>query len=153
MSERTIEIRVTQFNATVEGRLDNWTAEKTFDETVQIGTAGTLKATITLASLSLGSVTAQAMGPDFFDTIACPTSVYAGEIRKAADGCEVIGTLTLKGIAMPLILLFALTLEGEKASMLGRTKLDRRSLGIGDNMADEKTLAFGVKVSASRAAE
>lgn len=156
VTEGTLAITVMQFGSEVEGSFADWTAAISFDETATFGKAGHVKATISIPSLTLGSVTSQALGPDFFDAQTHPAAVFEGDINVAAEDYEVEGTLTLKGTTLPMRLPFALTIDGDTAQMLGRVTIDRRDFGIGDGMADEKTLAFSVDavidLSATRAA-
>ncbi len=64
VQEGDIQITVVQFGNEVQGSFADWTAEIEFDDTVDIGKAGSVTATISIPSLSLGSVTQQAMGAD-----------------------------------------------------------------------------------------
>ena len=146
VEDGSIAIKVTQFGTVVEGSFVDWTAAISFDETTQTGKAGTVEATISIPSLILGSVTSQALGADFFDATTFPTAVFAGDIMHASDGFEAVGTLTIRDKSIPLILPFALTISESNADMLGRVTLDRRDFSIGDNMADESSLAFEVSV-------
>ena len=62
----TLDFTVAQMGAPVTGSFATWSAEISYDETITSGKAGTVTVTIDLASLSLGSVTDQAKGPEFF---------------------------------------------------------------------------------------
>ena len=147
VQQGTLGLTVTQFGSAVEGSFADWTAAITFDDSVTTGTAGRVEVTISILSLTLGSVTGQALGPDFFDATAHPTAVYAGEIIVADGAHAVDGTLTLKGQSVPLRLPFTLDLADNSAFIQGRTTLDRRSFGIGTAMTDETTLAFIVEAN------
>lgn len=153
----TIALTISQFGSEVSGEFADWTADITFDPETTMGKAGNVTTTISIPSLSLGSVTAQAMGPDFFDASAHPTAVFAADLMHAADGFVAVGTLTIKDNSLPLTLPFFLTLDGDTATAEGSLTLDRRDFGIGDNMADESSLAFAVAVkialTATRAAD
>lgn len=146
VQEGQIEIAVRQLGSEVTGQFADWTAAITFDDTVDIGKAGHVEVTIAIGSLTLGSVTTQAMTPDFFDADAFPTAQFSGDIMHAADGFAAVGTLTLKGRTVPLTLPFALTLKDRTAQMLGRLTLDRRDFGIAGSMTDEASLGFAVDV-------
>lgn len=153
----SIGITVNQFGSEVSGQFEDWTAAITFDETIETGDVGSVTATIAIPSLTLGSVTQQAMGADFFDAANHDTAVYDAVIRNGNDGYEAIGTLRLKGNEVPVNLSFGLGLENDVAHMRADFTLDRRDFGIGDNLADEATVAFAVnvavKLTATRAAE
>jgi len=146
VQDGSIDIRVTQFGSEVSGQFTDWTAAITFDPEVATGTAGSVTATISIGSLALGSVTDQAMGPDFFDAATFPTAMFQGDIVHANDGFDAVGTLTIKDQTVPLTLPFGLSLNEGTAEIDGRIALDRRDFAIGDNMSDESSLAFGVEV-------
>lgn len=147
VQEGRIEIAVTQFGSVVEGKFDDWTAAITFDDADVSGVVGDVTATISIPSLTLGSVTKQAMGADFFAAETYPTATFTGDIQHASDGYEAVGTLTIKDNAVPLTLPFLLSLDGNTAEMRADLVLDRRDFGIGDNMPKEDSLAFAVDVA------
>jgi polyisoprenoid-binding protein YceI len=105
----------------------------------------------------LGSVTAQALGPDYFDTDAFPTARYVAVILSIPDGYVAEGTLTIKDHPVLITLNFDLSVTDSIAEMSGTVLLDRRDFGIGDNMPDETSLGFAVRVNvaltASKTAE
>ncbi|MEL7090623.1 MAG: cytochrome b/b6 domain-containing protein [Pseudomonadota bacterium] len=147
VQDGTLAISVTQLGSQVDGAFADWTAAISFDETVENGVAGTVDVTISIGSLSLGSVTSQAMGPDYFNTDAFPTAQFIADILPDVDGTyNATGTLTIRDQSVPVTLPFNLSVQGDEAVMLGSLSLDRRDFGIGDNMADESSLAFGVNV-------
>ena len=142
----TLSMTVMQFGSNVTGTFQNWTADISFDETIRNETAGRVDVTIDIASLTLGSVTAQAMGPDFFDSATFPTAQFTADLNPVVDGYEAVGTLTLKDRTVPVTLPFSLSLTDGIAQMNGSAALDRRDFGIGDNMKDESSLKFNVSV-------
>ena len=149
VEEGTLEIVVTQFGKEVTGSFADWTAAISFDETAPMGQAGSVDITISIPSLTLGSVTGQALGPDFFDAESFPTARFTGPIMVVADGYAVEGTLTIRDSAQAVRLPFAPRIEGDTATVAALLILDRRAFGIGDTMADDKTLAFDVRVRLS----
>lgn len=146
VQEGVIAITVVQFGSEVSGSFADWTAAITFDETIPTGKVGDVIATTNVTSLTLGSVTQQALGADFFDADTHPTAVFMADIHHAVDGFEAVGTLTIKENSVPLALPFGLAVTGDQAEMRADLTLDRRDFGIGDNMNDEGGLAFEVKV-------
>ena len=146
VEEGNIRITVRQFGSEVTGSFADWTAAITFDETVPVGDVGTVLATISIPSLTLGSVTQQAMGPDFFDTGNHPTATYDAVIRHASDGYEAAGDLTIRGNSVPVVLPLGLAIDGDTAELRAITTLDRRNFAIGDNVREEASLAFDVTV-------
>lgn len=142
----TLGLTVTQLGSQVSGSFADWTAAINFDDTVQTGMAGSVDVTIAIGSLTLGGVTEQAMGADYFNVADFPTASFTADIVAGTTGYDAIGTLTIKDQSMPLTLPFTLTLQGDTAQMSAQTDLDRRSFAIGDNMADETSLKFTVGV-------
>ena len=128
------------------GRFADWTASIDYDDNVMTGLAGSVAAVISIGSLTLGSVTDQAMGPDFFDVSTFPTATYTADLIKGVDGFTAEGMLVIKDQSAPLSMPFSLLIEGDSAQMLASLTLDRRTFGIGDNMDDESSLAFDVGV-------
>ncbi len=157
VQDGTLSIKVTQFGSEVTGTFADWTAAINFDEKIDDGLAGSVKVAISIGSLTLGSVTSQALGPDFFNANDFPTASFEADIIAVVDGYEAQGTLTIKDQSMPLTLPFGLSVNDEGAWMTGTATLDRRDFRIGDNMADESSLEFAVKVKvelmATRATE
>ena len=147
VQDGTIDINVQQFGSAVEGTFADWTAEISFDPDAPGPQAGRVKTTIAIASLTLGSVSDQAMGADFFYVDSFPTAIFTADLTKVPDGYAATGTLTIKEATVPLSMPFSLTIEGDTARMRADLTLDRRDFGIGDNMPDEGSLGFAVEVS------
>lgn len=146
VQDGSIGIAVTQFGSTVEGQFTDWTADITFDPDVMSGPSGTVDVTIAIGSLRLGSVTDQAMGPDFFNAQEYETASFTADLVTEVDGFMANGTLTIKGESTPVNMPFRLSTTGQDANVQAQLALDRRTFGIGDNMADESALAFAVDV-------
>lgn len=144
--EGTLAITVVQMGSNVTGEFADWTASISFDDTVESGDAGDVDVTIAIGSLTLGSVTGQAMGADFFNAEAFPTAQFTADILKDAEGYRAEGTVTIKEQSMPVALPFNLSLTDGVAEISGSTMLDRRNYGIGDNQTDPGSLGFDVAV-------
>ncbi|MBW4708521.1 cytochrome b/b6 domain-containing protein [Roseobacter sp. YSTF-M11] len=149
VQEGEITITVRQLGTNVQGSFADWTSAISFDEDVTAGTAGTVETTVSIGSLTLGSVTSQALGADYFNAEAFPTAVFVAEILRSESGYEAQGTLTMKDTSVPVTLPFTLEISGDVATMTGSATLDRRNYGIGDNQKDEGTLGFNVAVNIS----
>lgn len=147
VAEGALGFRVRQMGADVQGRFDRWTAEIAFDSSVTAGPAGQVTVTIDTTSLTLGSVTAQAQGPEFLNTAAHAKAVFHAEITRTAEGYSASGPLTLAGAEAPVTLAFDLTIAGDSAAMTGTATLDRRAFGIGAAYPDEGTVGFDVAVT------
>ena len=146
VQDGTLAIGVQQMGAAVGGSFASWTAEISFDETAPDGRHGTVTVVIDTASLTLGSVTQQAQGADFFDVATYPQARFVAEITAEGAGYVATGTLSLRGVDVPVALPFTLAIEGNTATMTGQTTLDRRAFGMGDTYPDESSVGFTVTV-------
>lgn len=140
-----IGITVTQLGNDVSGKFGDWTSAIVFDETAE-AIAGSVETTINIGSLSLGTVTAQAMGTDFFDQAQFPNAVFAADLIRDGEAYVADGTLSIKRINVPLSMPFNVSVDGDTATMTGAVRLDRRDFTIGASMADESNLGFAVDV-------
>ncbi|MBO9408033.1 cytochrome b/b6 domain-containing protein [Shimia sp. R9_1] len=145
----TLGIAVQQFGSEVTGSFADWTAEIAFDETATDGKHGSVTVTIAIGSLTLGSVTDQALGGEYLNASEHPTATFTADLLAAETGYIAEGTLALSGHEVPTSLPFTLTLNGDSAEMSGALELDRRSFHVGDTMTDESSLGFGVAVTVS----
>lgn len=149
VAEGTLGFAINQMGSAVQGTFANWTADITFNEEPVDGSHGTVTVTIDMASLTLGSITDQAKGPDFFDISNHPTAIFTANILPATEGYVADGTLSLRGVSMPLQLPFAMTIAGDTATMTGTTTIDRRQFEMGQSYADESTVGFNATVTAN----
>ena len=145
----TLALQILRFGKPVDGTFQDWTAAITFEPRNVPGIVGKVSVTVAIKSLQLGTVTDQAMGADFFDAERFSTAVFNAMIHRVADGYAADGTLRIKDVEVPVRLPFSLHIEGDRAEMAGRTTLDRRNFGIGDNMTDEAILAMSVDLEVS----
>ncbi len=142
VEQGSLGLTVRQMGAEVAGGFEDWTAAIAFDP--DTGT-GDVTVTVAIPSLTLGSVTSQAMGADFFNAETHPTATFTADIRPEGEAFIAEGTLDLKGATMPVTLPFTLTLDGDVARMEGEAVLDRRSFDIGMGQ-DDRTLGYEVVV-------
>ena len=142
----TIAFEISQFGASVGGSFQNWQADITFNPDAPSTTMGRADVQIDIASLSLGGLTSQALGADFFDASAHPNAQFSASISASDSGYLATGVLRLKGQDIPVTLPFALSIIDDTATLQGETRLDRRDFGIGAGVTDEGQLGFGVLV-------
>jgi cytochrome b561/polyisoprenoid-binding protein YceI len=142
----SLQFTVTQMNSPITGSFPDWTASITFDESLTEGRHGEVTVVIAIDSMTLGSVTSQAKGAEFFNAQAHPTAQFEAEILPAADGYVAEGSLTLAGASVPVSMPFALEIADGRASMEGSVTVDRRSFGMGESYPDEGTVGFAVKI-------
>ena len=143
----TLGLTITQLGSPVSGEFSQWNADIVFDP--EVPEAASVFVTIDLASLSLGTVSDQAKGPDFLAVETAPTARYEargfeplGEDRYRTDG-----VLTLREQDVPVVLEFDLTVDGDTASASGGTALDRLDFGVGaEGYPDESSIGFDVDI-------
>lgn len=158
VQDGTLGITVQQLGSDVAGSFADWTAAIEFDETPDAdGNHGSVEVTVAIPTLTLGSVTSEALAADFLSAEAHPTALFKAQIKPAEAGFLADGTLTLKGAEVPVQLPFELQLDGDTAQMTGQITLDRTAFNVGESYPDEGTVGFGVRVdvalTATRAAE
>ena len=142
----TLALTVTQLGSPVTGSFADWTAAITFDDPATPGPAGEVDVTIAIGSVTLGSVTGQATGKDFFDAATFPTASFKAALFKTETGYEARGPLSIRDTAIDIVLPFTLKLEGNTAEMTGSVQLNRLDFGVGAHMPDEGSLAFAVGI-------
>ena len=146
VEDGTLSIDVLQLGGLLGGEFADWTADITFDEREVDGRHGQVDVEVAVGSLSIGSVTEQALSGDFFDVEAFPTATFSADILPADEGYLAEGVLAIKGREVPVRLPFELVIEGERARMQGTTRVDRRDWEIGESYTDEGTLGFPVTI-------
>lgn len=144
VTEGTLGFEVKQMGTGVQGSFADWTAAIAFDEST--GT-GEVTVTIAMPSVTLGTVSEQAKGADFFDVANHATATFKATIEPDADAYIAKGTLNLRGKEAPVELPFTLTITDGTAVMKGTTTLDRRDYGVGETYPDESTVGFPVQVN------
>lgn len=143
VTDGTIELTVSQFGSEVAGSFTDWTAQIAFDPATGSGSTDVV---VNISNLSLGSVSAQALGSDFFDAQNHPTAHFTAAIAPQGDHFAATGTLTIKGKEQPLTLPFTLDVQGNSATMHGEVTLNRLDFGIGASLPDETSLKFPVAI-------
>lgn len=147
VQEGTLAITISQLGSPVTGSFDEWTAAIAFEEPAEPGLAGTVDVIVSIASLSLGSVTDQAMGADFFDSVRFPTAQFKADLFKTETDYEARGTLTIRDKSVNVVLPFALQLEDDTATMSGKLELNRMEFDVGTSQPTEDSLGFNVTVT------
>jgi polyisoprenoid-binding protein YceI len=88
--------------------------------------------------------------PDWFNIKAFPRATFASKSFKSLGGnrYQAAGTLTIRGVARPVVLPFQLVISGNTAQMRGTLTIDRRWFGVGQGQfAGPDTVAAAVKVN------
>lgn len=118
----------------IDGRFPKFTASIRFDP-AKLAEAR-VDATIDLAAATTSDKTVNGSLPgiDWFDVKKSPTARV--QLTSFAPGGKAgtyvgKGTLTMRGLALPISMPFTLSINGNTATMAGATVLDRRSFKIG----------------------
>ena len=146
VTQGTLGIEITQMGGQVSGSFAEWTAAINFADPASTGPAGDVEVTIAIPSLSLGTVTAQAMGADYFDSATFPTATFKADLEKLESDYQAVGTLTIRDKEMPITLPFTLVLNDDEATMSASLTLNRLDFDIGRSLPDETSLGFDVVV-------
>ncbi|WP_170468575.1 cytochrome b/b6 domain-containing protein [Ruegeria arenilitoris] len=147
VQDGTLGITITQLGSPVSGGFSDWTAAITFDEPAEPGPAGSVDVTVAIGSLTIGTVTQQALGADFFDSAQFPTAKFTADLFKTDLVYEARGILTIRDKSMDVVLPFELDMQDGTAKMQGALDLNRLDFDIGTSQPTEDSLAFGVTVN------
>ncbi|MGL6042962.1 MAG: YceI family protein [Sandaracinobacteroides sp.] len=133
----------------VEGRFPKFQAAIRFDPT-KLADAR-VDAVIDLASATTADKTVNGSlpGSDWFDVKKSPTARFqSASFTQTKPGQYVArGTLTLRGVSVPVVLPFTLAITGKTAVMTGQTQFDRRAFKIGmDSDAEGAWVGFPIPV-------
>ncbi|MFY9209579.1 MAG: cytochrome b/b6 domain-containing protein [Aestuariivita sp.] len=139
-------IAVTQLGSTVEGSFADWTAAIRFEPRETPGTAGDVTVTVSIGSLTLGSVTGQALGAEFFAADTFPTATLSGEILRTDTGYVVQGPLTIRDQSVPVTLPFEIDITEGTATATGALTVNRLDFGVGVAYPDESSVGFSVEI-------
>lgn len=139
------------------GRFTNWRADIVFDPADLPGSSANV--TIETASATDGvALHDRALpGAEWFAAATHPNATYrTTSIRHlGGDDYRAEGELTIRGRTRAVDLPFTLTIDGDRASMNGRTSIDRRDFDIGkDSDADDsisREIDIIIRVEAYRA--
>lgn len=143
-------ITAVQLGSEVEGQFEEWNAAINFDPDLPGDVKGDVTVQIAIPSLKLGSVTSDALKPEFFAAEEFPTATFTADITEAEGENSYLadGVLSLKGVEQPLALPFTLVIDGDTAQMEAQTVIDRRDFGIGTaSYNDESTVAYDSNVT------
>ena len=144
VEDGSLGLTIQQMGSGVSGTFGSWQAEIRFDNPSAPGPAGQVKVEIDIASLSLGTVTDQAMGADYFDVASYPKARFEAALERLETGYQAVGTLSIRDKSLPLTLPFDLRFDGDRAVMSSQTSVNRLDFDIGKGTQDEGTLGFNV---------
>ncbi len=146
VQDGTLGLSVVQLGSEVTGQFADWTADITYAETPDdTGTHGSVRVTISIPSLALGSVTDQAKGSGYLDAATFPEAVFDARLTDVDGQMQAQGTLTIKDQSVPVTLPFDLTIDAGTATANGAVEVNRLDFGIGE--PGEGSVAFAVTIS------
>lgn len=146
----------TQMGAPVEGRFRRFDATIALDPKQPQAGSVALAIDTSSATLGLAEIDAELAKPGWFDTRKFPQASFRSTAIKAEGGgrFEVTGTLSIKGVAQPLVLPVTLTQSGTTSTATGRFTIKRGVFRIGDGewsdpslVADEVAVRFKLVLS------
>ncbi len=138
-----------QMGVPMDGKFGQFTAQMRFDP-AQLTTAQA-RIDVNLASIDTGSAEAndEVSGKLWFNTRAYPNGQFVSSSVKALGGnrYQTLGTLTLKGKAVPVSAVFTFKPDGATASFDGTFVLKRLDYGIGEGIwTDLGTVANEIQI-------
>lgn len=115
------------------GVFSRWSAAIRFDPANLAGSSARVIVEPASVASGDGSRDATLREGDWFDTARNPQVIFQSTSFRATgpNRYEAIGTLSVKGRAIPLTLPFTLTIAGAQADMRAAISLDRTRLGLG----------------------
>lgn len=147
VQDGTLAITVRQLGSNLTGEFSDWTAAIKFSETPDgDGKYGDVDVVVSIPSLTLGSVTAQALGADFLHATEFATATYTADIIADDQGYVAEGSLMIKDSEIPVLLPFTLNIDGDTAMMQGKSSVQRLDFGVGRTFPDESSLGFEVTI-------
>jgi polyisoprenoid-binding protein YceI len=135
--------------ADVEGRFPKFTAAIKFDPAKLAEARVDAVIDLSAATTTDKTVNGSLPGSDWFDVKKAPTARFqAASFTQVKPGQYLAkGTLTMRGLSLPVSLPFTLAINGNTAVMTGQTVIDRRSFKIGmDSDAEGAWVGFPVPV-------
>lgn len=130
----SLKFTATQQGAKFESRFERFTASVTFDPAQP--EAGRIEARVDLGSVDTGNPERDEVvkTADWFNLRQWPEALFSAErIVRAGEGYAASGTLALRGVTRPVMLLFRWTpaARGQPARLVGSAALERLAFGVG----------------------
>ncbi|HWH82552.1 MAG TPA: YceI family protein [Burkholderiaceae bacterium] len=132
----------TQMGVPVEGRFRRFDATIALDPKQPQAGSVALAIDTSSATLRLAEIDAELAKPGWFDTHRFPQASFRSTAIKAEGGgrFEVTGTLSIKGVAQPLVVPVTLTQNGTTSTATGRFTIKRGAFKIGDGEWSDPSL-------------
>lgn len=146
-AESSIAFEVMQGTAKIAGAFTHFTAQIAFHPEVLDKSSAMVEVNTGAVTISNGEAGSALSKPEWLDITQFPKANFTANGFKLLGGnrYEATGTLTLKGVAVPVTLDFTLLeFSLTQARIMGEATLKRRDFGIG--WEDTKAVADEVKV-------
>ena len=113
--------------------------------------SASIEVAVAIASVSTGGELRDSIlpGSEWFNVKAYPTATFKSTaVRRAGEGYETYGALTIKNFKQPVTLAFTLAIDRNKAVAVGHGDLIRTDFGLGEaaSWRDEEGVALEVRV-------
>lgn len=149
----SVAFEVAVFGQLAGGAFEDFDAEITLDpDDLE---AARISAAVSTVSGGMGNRDFQTAlrSSDGLDPGAHPEAVFVSEdIRRAGDGYEAHGALTIRGETTDIVLPFTLEIENGRAVAAGEVAVDRSAFGIGGSgwgdVADEVVIRVHIEADA-----
>lgn len=139
-----LDLVVTLFGREVRGNFGMVATDIRYDPETGLGA---VDAIVDITSMQLGANTEDALSASYLDAQRHPGARFSGVIQTSgANGPEISGMLRLRGTSLPLTLPFTLSIDRKQAEAAGSVTINRLDYGIGEQIADEATLAYEVRL-------
>ena len=128
-----VTVTVQQYGDTVEGEITDWIAAVTVDPAAQSPVGGRVEVNLVTATLEIGPIAADVLGPGVLDATAHPVAILRAEIVPAEaqpDRYALDGTLTLRGRALTLDAGAAQMLTPDTALIEARVEIEAADLDL-----------------------
>ncbi|WP_102867522.1 YceI family protein [Pseudovibrio exalbescens] len=133
----SLSFETTQNGQPLTGTFGTWDAAISLDPNTP--ETGSIEATISTGSADTGNgqINGTLTSDAWFNSSAYPDAVFSSDEIAATTGnrYEARGTLTIRGISVPLTLPFTLSVEGDEAHATAQVALMRSSFEMGQDIS------------------
>ena len=148
----TLEFSASAEDEAFTGRFGRFDAKIVFDPADLAGSSFNVEIDLASADSASAERDEMLLGSEFFDVANTPKATYVatafrelGAGRFAADG-----TLTLRGIAKPVVLEFDWSADGGNATLKGQASVNRLAFDVGaGDWSDASTIVHEIGVATS----
>ena len=144
-----LRISVTQGGSQILGEFADWTSTISFDPDATEGVVGAVKVEIATSSLTLGTITEQAISDLFLDSKKFPTAHFQADIIRNEAGYRAIGSLTVRDTPIDISLPLTLLINQNVTDASGKIIVQRLDFGVGPTFQGESFVGHAVEINFS----